>query len=316
MKRPCLLTLPDLLAPVKRAHDKVDSITRAQVEISHFARSASDKTLSEIANEGIFVLLMSTFEVMLSDILVHYLQEFPEKMDFKATPFTTDQVLGATMATDLWRVKAESLVRSTMFQNMNAVVTYFLKTLSIDDCPLDHDQLDKLRELKESRNLLLHADLIVNAIYRNKAESAARSQKDGERIPIDDVYLGESLVTIKFFLLEFARRLSDKYSSYTRLAALKRLWNYMLADPRITPFEDYWHIDQDADVIRPRHNPEAEQRMGSSERLFLALWRDSLNGTTLSYSDERLSMTCLDRESVAKVGVFLSASRRFGVIAN
>lgn len=316
MKCPCLLILAELLAPVKRAHDKVDVITRAQVEFAQFARSTADKTLGEISNEGIFVLLVSTFEVMLSDVLTCYLQEFPEKMEFKDSQFTKEQIVGATFAKDLWKIKAESLVRSTMFQDVSAVLKFFLTTLSINDGPLDQDMVNKLMELKQTRNLLTHANLVVNSTYLEKAGPAARSSQLGQRLSIDGVYLGDCLTTLKFFLVEIERRLTDKYSSFTRLAALERLWNFMMGNPKVTPFEDYWNIDRTEDVVRPRRNPEAEQRMGSAEQLFLALWRDSLNGTTLSFSGERLSMTCLTRTSVEKVSLFLAAAKRMGVIAN
>ena len=66
MKYPCLLTLTDLLAPVKRAHDKLDKITFAQVDIAQFAQSTADKKLSAIANEGIFVLLVLKQAIILA----------------------------------------------------------------------------------------------------------------------------------------------------------------------------------------------------------------------------------------------------------
>lgn len=313
---PCMLTLTELLAPVSRAHDKLDAIASAQIEIAAFSHSIANKSLAGIANEGLFALLVSTFEVMLSDVLIIYLQEFPAKMDFKNSPFTTEQVVGANFAKELWEIKAESLVRSKMYQDVSVVLKYFLETLSIGDCSFDQDQIDKLTELKQSRNLLIHGDLLVNAIYLEKAGPASRAKQIGQRIPVDGAYLGDCLVTIKFFIVEIQRRLVNKYSSYTRLAALKRLWTYMISNPNVTPFEDYWDIDALEDVIRPRRNLEAERRMGSAERLFLALWRDLFNGATLSYSDETMSMTCLDRKSTAKVAFFLSAAKRIGVMAN
>jgi hypothetical protein len=318
MTCPCLLTLTELLAPVKRAHDKVDAITRAQVDIAEFAQSTADKKLSGIANEGIFVLLVSTFEVMLSDVLICYLQEFPAKMEFKDkdSPFTKDQIVGATFAKELWKIKAESLVRSKMYEDIASVLKFFITTLSINDCPFDEKQLNYLTELKQTRNLLMHADLVVNSVYLEKAGPAARAQYPGRRLSIDDTYLGDCLVTLKFFILEIERRLAAKYASYTRLAALKRLWDYMVANPKITAFEDYWEIDVPEDVIRFRRNPDAEQRMGDTERLYLSLWRNVFNGRALSSSDERVSMNCLSPGSAATVGVFLVAAKRFGVLAN
>ena len=316
MKHPCILTLPELLAPLKRAHDKLDEITFAQIDFAEFARSSENKKLAAIANEGIFTLLVSTFEVMLSDTLEYYLKEFPEKMEFKDSPFTTEQVVGATFTKELWEIKAQSLVQSKMYQDVTNVLKYFLTTLSINDCPLNQPQIDKLIELKQSRNLLLHADLVVNALYLEKAGPAARGKRRGQRLSIDNTYIGDCLVTLKFFIVEIERRLVAKYIQYTQLAALESLWNYMVANPTITPFAEFWEIDVVEDVIRPRHNPEAEQRMGSSEKLFLALWRDSLNGIPLSSADGHLSMLCLDGRSVAKVAVFLFAAKRMGVIAN
>lgn len=316
MKCPCLLTLTELLAPVKRAHDKIDAITRAHVDIAEFADSTDDKKVSEIANEGIFVLLVSTFEVMLSDVLICYLQEFPAKMEFKDSPFTKEQIVGATFAKELWKLKAESLVHAKMYEDISSILKYFLTTLSINDSPFDQSQINHITEMKQTRNLLVHADLVVNSVYLEKAGPAARAKYSGHRLSIDDTYMGDCLVTIKYFIMEIEQRLAAKYTSYTRLAALERLWNYMVANAKITPFEDYWEIDVSEDVIRFRRNAEAELRMGDSERLYLALWRNVFNGRGLCSSEERVSMNILSPNSAAKVGVFLVAAKRFGVLAN
>lgn len=211
--------LTELLAPVKRAHEKIDAIARAHVDIGQFAQSTSNKQLPELANEGIFVLLVSTFEVMLSDVLVCYLQEFPDKMEYRDSPFTKKQIVGATFARELWEFKAESVVRAKMYQDVDTILKYFVTTLSINNCPFDQDRVERLTELQQTRNLLIHADLVVNSLYLEKAGPASRATRVGQRLTIDQQYLGECLLIIKFFLTEIQQRLEEKYATYTRLLA-------------------------------------------------------------------------------------------------
>ena len=316
MKPPCLLTLDRLLQPVNRAHHEVEKITRAHVTATEIAGNSDAPDFSEITNQGMFVLLVSRFEIMLSDILVYYLQQFPEKMEFRNSPFTTEQVVESTLTRDLLAIKSEKKVTSRMYGDTAEVLDFSLKTLSIDSPAMDATQVDYLVEIKQTRNLLLHNDLVVNETYKDKAGRFARSRKMGDQLRIDTAYVGDSLATIKYLVTNINERLSKKYAGYTRVAALKRLWDYMFHNPAFTPFEDYWDIDMDKDVIRLRENPEAEGRLSSSGRLFLALWRDSFNGVGLDYSGERMSMTRLDPYSREKVAVFLSAACDFGVLAN
>src|ERR1700681_4289570 len=78
VKKPILLTVNGLMKPVTKAHERLDEI----------AVQAADEGIVTITMQGLFVLAVSTVEVMLTDVLKHCLVHIPEKLDCKDAGFT------------------------------------------------------------------------------------------------------------------------------------------------------------------------------------------------------------------------------------
>jgi len=57
------------------------------------------------------------------------------------------------------------------------ILDYYFEVLSIKSIPNEDDLIYMIVEVKETRNLLLHNDLIVNRVYLEKAGKFKRSER-------------------------------------------------------------------------------------------------------------------------------------------
>jgi hypothetical protein len=152
---PSMLTLRGLLAPVRRAETRIKEIWQA----------ATRTDGSVIVDHGLFVLMVATFEVMLSDCLRYYLTQRPDKLEFKEEKFASERLLASPLTRDLVPPKVEKKVRDVGYWTLRKAVSYIIRTLDIRQPAFPkqvEEALDALVEIKETRNLLLHNDLIIN----------------------------------------------------------------------------------------------------------------------------------------------------------
>jgi len=314
MNIPNTLLLEELLGPVSIAHERINEIIDTLDHTDEVALRNIHDSLLKNMNQGMFTFALSTFEIMLQDVLVSVLIGFPKKIsDIK---LTVNEFVENDNAIDAINTAAEKFVLGLMYKSLDEILRIFGKITGCDQSEfLTEDQLKKLIEYKATRNLLLHNALRVNEIYILKSGPYDRSQgldhPIGHLLSIDSVYLKDALITIKSVIGAIESGLKEKYKSYTRVEALKRLWDYMIFRPQITPFEEYWEIDAERDVIIIKENPEFENRMSSTERYFLSIWRDLLlNRRSPSY-DHNFSFWEFDFSSRKKAALFLSLSHKF-----
>lgn len=313
MKSPVFLTLTELLEPAKQAHARLQNIKLAHVKADEFGNAEEDSNFIAITNQGMFLLAVSSLEVMMQEVLRIILKSFPEKMSRTQVPM--NQVIQATHTSEVFDLKAEEVVRDQMYKDTTQVLKYFAETVGVSSDDFRADQIDYLVEIRQTRNLLLHNDLMVNDFYVSRSGKCCRANI-GDRLSLDSVYLGDTLVTVKYFIIEIEAMLTNKFGKYTRCAALRRLWDFMVHNPTITPFEEFWEVDETNDVIRMKDNEEYEKRMGSAERVFLQMWRNLFVGHGAPPYPDNFTLTCLDRWSRQKVALLLTVSQKFGVLAN
>lgn len=153
----------------------------------------------------------------------------------------------------------------------------FTDALAITDPPLDGALIGRVVEVKETRNVLLHNNLRVNRLYIERAGQSRRQCGDGSKLPLTREYVEEARLALDGLIQDLRARMIVKYGSFTRLAALRRLWDHLFSSP-IMQFDDYWITDIEKDEITALKQGEREERISSSERAFLAVWRTHFNG--------------------------------------
>jgi hypothetical protein len=153
---------------------------RAQVYVTDYLMSAT------------FQQLVSLFEDFFFGLLRHWLSAYPGSLAKKQVE------MGAVLkAPDKAAIVLTVVDKELNELKYERVVDWFahFERLTNLPCP-PADEVEKLTEIKASRDILVHNNGLANAIYVAKAGKRAR-HRDGEKLEIPEQYHRESWETIK-----------------------------------------------------------------------------------------------------------------------
>jgi len=295
-EKPNLLILENLLRPAE--------LTASG--ISEIAGEAKEPDIADVVRHGLFVLAVAHVETMLSDTLKYYLSVIPQKIEKENLSVSKDELLAHQF--DLVEVQIEKLLQGLFYKSIDDILAYFCSVLSLD---AKADNLSApLREIKATRNILLHNKLVSNSAYIELAGENRRVARAGENLKITPSYLTGSVDTLLLFVAKVNRLIRAKYKDYTRLAAIKRLWAFTFKSP-VMPFEDFWVFDEKADRLSFRKKGKHEDCISGSEAAFLNVWRAHFSGYTTDL--RAFTIYTFDRDNQAKLLYLLSVFRHFSI---
>lgn len=285
---PKLLIVTKLVEPIDISMNKV-------AEIRSLLRSDTE----EVFIQGVFVLAVSSMEVMISDVLRYYLIGFPQKL---STDFKFEKIEFFKNYFTLLEKIVENHLYKISYESFEAYYNRFLKYLSIEWSDF-HDSFGKyLQEIKATRNLLLHNNLVYNDRYIESAGIAAR-----ENPIVDYDYAINSISIIYEFENKLKNYVSEKYKEYTKINANKKLWQFMFQTPLMASYDDYWYYDINKDSITALKKCSHESSLASSETMLLELWRSQFNGSPI----KNLTIRHLDGINREKAMFFISIAGDF-----
>lgn len=264
-----------------------------------------------IGLRGLFVLMVSAMEIMLTDTYIYYLRSYPEAFDFKDVKFSKDDILEANLALDLIARQVDKNAVYRAYDSFPELLQNFTERLGITKPLLDATLINRIVEVKETRNILLHNDLRANRRYIERTGDYCRQAREGNTVPLTQVYVNEARQALSELIQELQKRMSTKFGSFTRLAALRRLWEYLFSSP-IMPFDDFWATDAAEDKVIALKMSPLEKQLSSSERAFLGVWRAHFNGWNET-SGTTASMYTLDSDHKRKMLWFLAILADFNV---
>lgn len=287
MKTPILLTKKALLEPINQALERIEKIL--QRKASH---------VDSIILEGLFVLAVASFENSLNDTLRVFLKHIPNKLDIKTETVTKEDLIEGNAL----EKAIDKKIHGVSYKNLKEIIQYFIDTTDIDKGTTFTTHFDKLQEIKATRNLLLHNNLRINSIYNESAGPLRRSSND--QLEITQDYLFESITAIKDVLNELSLKLTEKYKGYTRVNAVKSLWEFIFKTPMMK-FEDEWVVDKERDVVL-YHNEEKSRRGGlsTSELLFFNIWLSHFKGEDVKMTS--FDLYRLDSRNIKKLAYFFT----------
>ena len=173
-------------------------------------------------------------------------------------------------STELINIEVEKMVQSLSYKNLNAYLEEFISITSIE--PFDESLINQLIERKATRNLLIHNDLIFNGIYDEAAGPLKRSPNYNGYLSFDLLYINETVHYIEQVFIHIEKSLTNRFSQYTKVNALKNLWNYLFHSP-VLRFDDYWEYDDQRIIsLKKNHVKRMLDNLSSSERKLLAIW--------------------------------------------
>jgi hypothetical protein len=300
MSPPRLLVLKNLLAPSVQAQRTLKEIE------DKLAATASES----IELKGFFVFLVAALETMLNDTYVYFLQAFPEAYDFKDAKFSKEDILGATLAIDLIERQIEKNAIALAYESFPEILKEFIKKVGIAKPALDEEVVDRVVEVKETRNMLLHNNLIASRQYVARAGQFRPTEAEGRKLPLTREYVSSALTNVGALIEELRNRMNDQYESYTRVAAFRGLWDYLFSS-LIMKFDDYWTVDVDKDELSSLKISKWEKQLSSSEQAFLSVWRIHFN--SWKKPQNIASMYGLDSDNQRKMLWFLATLRDFNL---
>ncbi|WP_425659578.1 hypothetical protein [Tenacibaculum ascidiaceicola] len=269
MEQPILLLKKELINPIEQALDRIEKIRQRKMNNE-----------DSIILEGLFALGVASFEHSIIDTLRTLLNYIPDKLDVKSESISKQQLIDGNPLEQA----IENKVNSVSYKNLPDIISYFTKISGIPENIVTEDELADLIEIKATRNLLIHNNLIVNSFYKETAGAKARQgQGNRHRLVINQDYLFESLVIMRSVLRKFKRELNLKYKDFTKIKAMKSLFAYIFQTP-VMKFENEFDVDEDRDVIS-NLKPETSMKgnLSSSETLFYNIWVAHSHGNKFEF---------------------------------
>lgn len=158
----------------------------------------------------------------------------------------------------------DNSINKLTYGSLEKYISEFTKLLAIDEIP----HVSELIEIKETRNLIIHNNLIVNTIYLSKCKNdcVRANEKDiNKELSFDKSYAYASLkLCMDVLNRNILVKLKGKYSSFTKIRAMKEVWNELFNSP-ILEFDDYWEYDDNGKVLHfINEDIEAHFRVGYS----------------------------------------------------
>ena len=292
---PHLLINKKLISPIDLSIKKLEEIS------AHIADHESDVMI-----HGLFVMAVSSTEFMIYDVLEYFLICFPEKLPNNEFKFEKDIFFDNYFT--LLRKAAESHMIGLSYKSFEEYIKKALEHLSIEWADFFKTFGDNIKEIRATRNLLLHNNLIVNDQYINTAGSLTRESNRGKRLIVDKLYLKNTVETLLSFEDEFKLKLLSKYKDYSKISANKRLWSFIFTTP-VMPYDDFWEYDEKSDRIYAMEKGRYEDGLSNSETIFLSLWRAHFNWNSKDLT--RFNMVHFDSQYQDKILFFLSVAAEF-----
>ena len=126
-------------------------------------------------------------------------------------------------------------------------------------------------------------------------------------MPVDIDYLRHATDAMLTLVRHVEGKTMTKYGHYTKLAALKFLWEYLFQSP-VMRFEDYWDTKGSSGLVSYKRADRDESRLASSELMFLQVWLNHFNPRIRIKPEAPLYMRSLDSIRREQMLYFLSVA--------
>lgn len=259
--RPRLFIVDEIKVILNNA---IDELSQIKMDVEYLDKDYLIKSM--------YIYIFSIYESTLSNCLTKYLVAFPEKIDIAKVDIKEDfKILSKqSIPTDFFKSIADTYISNLLYKNSEEFLRILENILSIET---DYKTVAfNLKEKKATRNILVHNNLRVNRKYLDTAGSKLRSEKVGTYLNLDFDYIIETLDILIEHLKIINKEISIKYSSFTMLNLLKKLWLYLFDSPLLI-FDEYWICDEKNILgFNTEHASKLVNNLSSYEQTLLSVW--------------------------------------------
>ena len=153
---PRLITIYELNSIIENGYNQIRNIKNALADNN-----------SEFALKGMFTLVITQFEILLLDLTSKIIKFYPEKLsELLKKDNETNDLQFSNLGIEKY---IDFKIYKLGYKNIEEILDKLLKLLNFKQEKetdfLNQQMIDNLVEIKETRNLLLHNNLIVNQFY-------------------------------------------------------------------------------------------------------------------------------------------------------
>jgi hypothetical protein len=176
-----------------------DIIEETADEITDFLRamsiaSGTHKYQTELLYKTSFVMLISYFDYLLSDVIHCYYILFPDALSGRELSISLDELRQCYDREDAIGFILNKKVDSVLYGNLRSQMIYLEKDLKINIS----EQIinwDIINEAVERRNVIVHNNGVINRRYLNNVKISVKSErkviKEGGVLTVDGDYFGK-----------------------------------------------------------------------------------------------------------------------------
>ena len=163
-------------------------------------------------NYTVFTYLVAQTEAYLSDMICTVLKTDHRRLKTRiqgidhVKKIDADEGLDAANLTELIEGLIEKEMVSLFYASPEKQFEYISKVLGAE---IDTDVINKWKEYKACRDLIVHNSGIINSVYISKVGAAARGVA-GEQIKVDAKYLGRAIADMKAMIGRISTRIQKK----------------------------------------------------------------------------------------------------------
>lgn len=238
-------------------------IIATEARVDEIKKELNQATSNVILN-GLFLMLVSYIESMQKEIIKYSLKYRPDKI-----------------SNNFVKVDKSILEENEDFYLLERIVTDYIEKMPYWELSkLFYNVLEitkpgnenEILNIKKRRNELIHANLKVNFKHKVILQDY-----------ITAGYLSDCLNEYEKYLNDLKSKVLSSFVGCSKLDALKNLWHFTFKTPLCSNFSDYWHIDNENDIIYGCKYPETEGSLSSSEKFMLNIWRSQVCGCKVDF---------------------------------
>jgi hypothetical protein len=216
---------------IKKIRTKKDGEVALNQDVAHAILKKLKKVMSIPKNQlytlsaSSFIMINNYFEYIFSDLLIYHRKKYPQANNYKVTLSISDLKNYENIddiISDLIIKEVESLIFELNFEEL---INYFTKNFKIE-LNADIVDLDSIKEIRETRNLVIHNNAKVNYKYLQKTKNPYE-YKIGDEIKIEKAYLTKTLMELKLAGILICFECWGEWEVATRTEAISRLLDIM-----------------------------------------------------------------------------------------
>lgn len=209
--------------------------------------------------ESFIITITSQIDELIRSLLLLLYKCYPEKIG--KSKIDVKEIINRVGIYDQYENIAMKKINEILYSTFKEQVDIINDEML--DSSVDNELLEKIIELKATRDLIAHGEKKYNATYNRKVtEKYKRSNNMDVDVTYD--YTNKGIENIESFIKYVRDNIKKGFLTYKRIDAMRDLWNNSVMN-KFMDFNDAWDVYENDDSLEPTEKFINMRRYSSSE---------------------------------------------------